>query len=535
MMYESRESYWDRRNEGLNSIRDQLSSRQRKTTITSPQFKPLSDRHPLLLDTHHNDHAAYTGSRANSPPAHLPKLKPYNQGQGSPHQSASSLRGARYERVPPVAKRNAFDENPGAGYESWGEEGGSGSDYDDYAAKYPSQYAYPVIMYPVVPTHYRKKQRKGKKHVRYRNTPMYLNSRENTRHLPVQFHRLQDSPRFTYIDTSHQGQDYFDPFNPRTNPVLARYQYPFDGTSLTSDLLQDRRPDPSSYFTNEPAFAHKYVDDFISGYLESELVPNVLIDAISRDKRGKNLWSMSDHEGRLYHRPDPLKEFLDDVVDELVMEEGILAVRESVNNLADEHLAKGATYDIVMELVTEEVYMFGPDIAREAIFENIMEDLILEEMIDPEIEPIVKEVAIETIKQFNNKARRQDIRELKRHSGHKTINAYCLDYLLSLIARKGMLWNQGEQVTLLFDSTLLNILLEQFQDVGQKRQDTSHNKPLRRMHEKATTDVAVGVLLGELRQTLEEDMADLDEYERGLELPLDTQNTSELQRWLEGR
>ena len=57
-----------------------------------------------------------------------------------------------------------------------------------------------------------------------------------------------------------------------------------------------------------------------------------------------------------------MREFLDEVVNNTVLEEGVATVRESIHELVDEQLKETATYDIVRELATDEVEIQGPGI-----------------------------------------------------------------------------------------------------------------------------------------------------------------------------
>ena len=64
----------------------------------------------------------------------------------------------------------------------------------------------------------------------------------------------------------------------------------------------------------------------------------------------------------MYPRSDPLEEFLDDLVDDLVMEEGILCIREGVNDMVDSYLEHAGQYDILMDMATEEAQRHAHDI-----------------------------------------------------------------------------------------------------------------------------------------------------------------------------
>ena len=66
---------------------------------------------------------------------------------------------------------------------------------------------------------------------------------------------------------------------------------------------------------------------------------------------------------------------------------------------------------------------------------------------------------------------------------------------------------------------ILTQLLTQYLNVRNQLNYTIRNGPLRRLHEKLVTDVAVDVILEELDSQLEEDLEDLHEYETSLDDP----------------
>ena len=66
--------------------------------------------------------------------------------------------------------------------------------------------------------------RRAKKRVRYRNTPVVLNSREHTLHEPFFDISPYHSAQFPYIDPADTSRvPRYDPFDPRANSVVAQY------------------------------------------------------------------------------------------------------------------------------------------------------------------------------------------------------------------------------------------------------------------------------------------------------------------------
>lgn len=67
---------------------------------------------------------------------------------------------------------------------------------------------------------------------------------------------------------------------------------------------------------------------------------------------------------------------------------------------------------------------------------------------------------------------------------------------------------------------MLDILLDQYLNISHSNCTTIDNVALKDYHVKAFTDVALNVILTEMSEHMDEDMADLFEYERQVETSL---------------
>ena len=92
--------------------------------------------------------------------------------------------------------------------------------------------------------------------------------------------------------------------------------------------------------------------------------------------------------------------------------------------------------------------------ARDAKAEVLMEDIIQEVVIEPEVAAQTRDVISEVCDAFNDKRRRRDVRLVQRDVGEKLLDGLCLDYLLLLSVKQGRIWTENEHVTKLLDGKL---------------------------------------------------------------------------------
>ncbi|XP_071111289.1 uncharacterized protein [Haliotis cracherodii] len=338
-------------------------------------------------------------------------------------------------------------------------------------------------------------------------------------------------------------------------PPRRSYRYVQPLLDIEPDHISD---ETHTHFIKHPLFAEDFVTWFITDCLEEEFVPDVLIDALTEvDKLpAEHPWFMPAlracddvltreieemtveivreamlEEARPYTKislpltpltpyyippPDPLEMFLEDVVAAAVMEQCREVVRETVLELAHNYLEDVMADNILDELLAEEVQDMRNELLEEAVFDIIAEDFLEDEVIGPEVEDEAVVVAKDIIQHYDSKITRREMKSVKEKAGDRLVESLCLDYLLSLISRQGKVWTESDFANRFVDEMMGNILLRQYFGVKTNRDKTIHCKPLRKLHEKVVTDVALDVLLQQLSSSLDEDLADVDEYERGV-------------------
>lgn len=108
--------------------------------------------------------------------------------------------------------------------------------------------------------------------------------------------------------------------------------------------------------------------------------------------------------------------------------------------------------------------------------------------------------------------------EVAAFAAEELIDMFLLEHLMRKMSFQGPRFSEKEHLSLVLDSLMLDNLLRQFFSIQQQQQATSENVPLRDFHLKAFTKVALDVLLEELNKVMEEDMEDLLDYERKVQI-----------------
>ncbi|XP_041372596.1 uncharacterized protein LOC121385871 [Gigantopelta aegis] len=334
---------------------------------------------------------------------------------------------------------------------------------------------------------------------------------------------------------------------------IVLYIYPRNAEDSEDDDIESQVEDhlikvALDHYNKHPLFASDFVSDFITDFLEEELIPDILIDALTEaDKSpqdhpyyiptlyvceeflGDEIESMvrdviresmnevvDDYLTEELLRRDPLEDWLTQLVDDAVSESCREIVRESVMDLAQEYLDDQLVLNIYSDLVADYIQSIGDDLLEDCMFDMAAEDFLEEHVIGPEVDEESFGVATDVIKHFDNKVTQQQLKAIRHQAGDKLVDSFCLEYLLSLVSRQGRVWTESDFASKYLDDLMTNLLLEQYFNVKTDRNKTLHCRPLHKLHEKVVTDVAMDVLLQQVSASLDEDLADVDEYERGV-------------------
>ncbi|KAG8569325.1 hypothetical protein GDO81_014369 [Engystomops pustulosus] len=95
---------------------------------------------------------------------------------------------------------------------------------------------------------------------------------------------------------------------------------------------------------------------------------------------------------------------------------------------------------------------------------------------------------------------------------------FLLDHLLGMIGTHEPLMFGKDPMQCLLDSMMLDVLLREQVGIQQVQQNTLENYPAMIFHQNTVSKVALEVILTELHMILVEDMEDIFEYERDIEI-----------------
>ncbi|XP_033758484.1 uncharacterized protein LOC117340818 isoform X1 [Pecten maximus] len=509
-----RKTYWTDQRESLNRIRSRLSDRD------SPKR--------LRESPVHRDHSPYGKYRKPTSPAYLPRLDRHDrtpEGYRDDH-----VRGSRYGVIPPVHRREK-NKSPAVDYDSWGEESDDEEEHQQpqYYMPQPLPYGYPTYvppggpqpvvfgppfpMYYPPPPQYRGKNRRSKDKRRQRS-PEHSKSYRNE---PPLHHSIPGQDTTRYREPSVKDD------------VLKRYKYiyprdsPFTPPAGETLVEQRYRGDIDSlmyfYFTDHPLFAEDTVDWLTNDLLE-DIIPDLLIETftdISKLTPSHPLHSVSAN-------------LAEEIGSEAVQDEIEAVVREAVNDMVNAHMGSKSGEDWLSAIINDriansvfdELLDSHVDNIKDELITNIIQEVVIEgyledEIIEVEVEEESAEIAHDILHRFDSKLMKKELKEVSKKAGDKLMDLFIGEQLLLLVAKQGKVWGENDLYNKIMDDFILTRLLEQYYFVRDERHKTLASKPMRKLHEKAVSEVALDVLLQQMHASLDEDLADVDEYERGVD------------------
>ncbi|XP_048776948.2 uncharacterized protein LOC125681077 isoform X2 [Ostrea edulis] len=554
-----RKLFWQDHKDSLNRIRSQLGDRD--SPVISPRRSPghgLKHSHSPL------------GLYRRSSPSQLPRIDtPPLDNDGY----RTKIRGSRYDVVPPVNNRRSNHQTPD--YDSWGEESDDEGEEEEEEPQHfmPLPYPYPMYGYPAYqgsskmhpppvvygnpfpvyyppPPVYRergKKRGKGKQPVDrlevHQSYPAGRKSRKNG----IQFTVPREVTREPRVfDTS--GNDILKKYRyiyPRDSP-LSRIN---DGGYVEKRYRDDQESLMNFYFKEHPVFAENFTD-WLTLDLLDEIIPDILIETLTatdksfnhsiqhmsvrvrddivdevvksmtreavRGGLGEMVNEYMGHNNEV-HSGDPLVMFLDKVVEDAIQDCTDEVVRDTVREMASDHMRVSSAAAVVDELVLDHLQDIQRGLVDDIVQELVLEEFIESYVIEHEVEEEIAEIAKEVLEHYDTKIEKRELREVSKKAGDKLMESLCLEYLLSLISRQGKVWNESDHANRYLDDMIMNLLLGQYSSVIANRDKTLENQPLKKLHEKVVSDVALDLLLQQLSSSLDEDLADVDEYERGVD------------------
>lgn len=464
-----RKTYWTDQRESLNRIRSRLSDRDSPKRLRE---SPAVSR----------DHSPYGKYRKPTSPAYLPRLDRHDRTPEGYRDDP--VRGSRYGVIPPVHRREKI-KSPAVDYDSWGEESDEEEEQQpQYYMPQPLPYGYPAYvppggpqpvvfgppfpMYYPPPPQYRGKNRRSKDKRRHR-------SPEQSRHY------RNDPP----LHHSIPGQD------------TTRYREP----SVKDDVLKRYR----YIYPRDSPFTPPAGESLVEQRYRGDITPSHPLHSVSAN-------------------------LAEEIGSEAIQDEIEAVVREAVNDMVNDHMGSKSGEDWLSAIINDRIANSVFDDLLDSHVDNIKDELITQiiqevviegyledEIIEVEVEEESAEIAQDILHRFDSKLMRKELKEVSKKAGDKLMDLFIGEQLLLLVAKQGKVWGENDHYNKIMDDFILNRLLEQYYFVRDERHKTLASKPMKKLHEKAVSAVALDVLLQQMHASLDEDLADVDEYERGVD------------------
>uniref|UniRef100_A0A0B7AN93 Uncharacterized protein n=1 Tax=Arion vulgaris TaxID=1028688 RepID=A0A0B7AN93_9EUPU len=314
------------------------------------------------------------------------------------------------------------------------------------------------------------------------------------------------------------------------------------------ELVDESTKSAFLYWKQHPLFASDFTDWFVQDCCHTELLPDFLIEACNQMKHMPydhplyvpSLYScedlVADHVSEIVMdivretiseiaydyadetmlQRDPLDDFLTTLTDDVVTMGTREIVRSAVVELAEDYLQVQFATDILHNLVDDYLGKIGSSLIEDAIFDLRAEDFLWSEVIGPEVKEEAQVIAMETLQHYDNKVIRKEFKQVKLLAENKLADVVMMELIMSVISQQGKLYAEDDHINKYLDGMIFNESVAQVFSIQKDKDKTLYCKPLHKLHEKAVSDVALDVFMQQLTRTLDEDLADIDEYERGV-------------------
>ncbi|XP_012935277.1 uncharacterized protein LOC101850543 isoform X2 [Aplysia californica] len=535
-----KESFWREHQDTLVKIREELASGKKSRSRYSPAGG-VRKKTPISSSALKNglNHPPF-GKYRRTPSPYLPKLSPQPEQQRRSSYENRETRPLGYEVIPPVKPKIAFSKSkvPPQDYDSWGEESDDDEDEDeeeDYGLRrgvgnkydhqrthkqnkdgrgrrfkpqpYPSPmpaYMAPQIVYgapfpvyyPPPPQGAKKKKKpfgRQDRAVGYKDKYNMRRAYASQSGIPVKQKNRKSKAQ------AHQSMPMF------ATPMMPAMTMMFPPPQ---EEEEDSDEDEMPY--NHPLYVPSLYacEDLLGDHL-SELISDIARESLAE--------SASDYVDEQRLKRDPLEDFLTDLIQECVRQVSREVVRDTVVQMAEDYLETEVATGVVHQMVDDYLDEIAPDLLEETVFDIMAEEFIESEVIASEVKEEAQVIARETIQHYDTKVMRREFKEVSMQAKNKLADVVIMEYILNLMSQQGKLWTEADHHNKYLDDLILSIDIGQMLNVQKQRDKTTECKPLHKLHEKVVSDVALDAFLQHLTRSLDEDLADVDEYERGVE------------------
>ncbi|RNA43038.1 hypothetical protein BpHYR1_042902 [Brachionus plicatilis] len=151
---------------------------------------------------------------------------------------------------------------------------------------------------------------------------------------------------------------------------------------------------------------------------------------------------------------------------------------------------------------------------EEKNYSHSLERPVFNSIFEPVIKIMLTDIAQEVLNERNKKIKTIESNAIKKVAKEKLVNNLMLDRMLDTVAQHGKVVAENDDVSRLMDAMALDVLLNTLTGVGKIKEKTTKNYPLKKFHLNSFMNVALDILVGELSSSLEEDMKELNYFEK---------------------
>ncbi|XP_059495068.1 uncharacterized protein LOC125467025 isoform X4 [Stegostoma tigrinum] len=212
----------------------------------------------------------------------------------------------------------------------------------------------------------------------------------------------------------------------------------------------------------------------------------------------------------------PAVSILDTLLEEAVGEMTVGLIRRVIEKFVKNCLSNTAIDESVTELIAETIEPMVPWLVKEAVsetLEGILQENILSEVLDEEM----RNIAVLLLSEYDTETCEEQQQAMRTNADMRLLAVLLQENLLKILGNQGRRLPEKIELDRLLDSWKLNVLFRQYLYITQHDCLFTKNVALKDYHRKAFTDVVLDVILTELSEHMDKDLADLFWYERQME------------------
>lgn len=319
--------------------------------------------------------------------------------------------------------------------------------------------------------------------------------------------------------------------HPLQNTSLRRREEDYKVSTRTWNPSSGFERELTAYYPFKENLAWYFVDAIILEVIQDRLVPDILMELLLNDNtKHQPVYAQRVKKSHIQNelridqlgafKPRPAVSILETLLEEEICDLTRGLIRNVFEEFANIHLTSIIISEFLTELIEETIIPILPQIVKEAVHEVLLEEILQEDILPGVLDEEMRHVALLELGEHASKVYEQQLGEVRTYAGKRLIDMFLLEIMLKALGNEGRAFSEEVELDRMLDSSMLDILLDQYLNISHSNCTTIDNVALKDYHVKAFTDVALNVILTEMSEHMDEDMADLFEYERQVETSL---------------